>query len=81
MAWALDDVWSIPIHGLELSPDIGGFIIFLHHFVFPAAALAGAALALKDHKLPLAGFLVSLPTLVNWAGVLTFAVAIMIYGF
>lgn len=81
VAWALDDVWSIPIHGLELSPDIAGFIIFLHHFVFPAAALAGVALALKDRQLALAGLLVSVPTLVNWAGVVTFAVAIMIYGF
>jgi len=79
--WALDDVWSIPIHGLELSLDYGGAIIFLHHFVFPAAALAGATLVIKERQLPLAGLLVSIPTIVNWAGVVAFTVSIMMYGF
>jgi len=81
VTWVLDDVWSIPIHGLELSPDFGGIVVFLHHFIFPAAALAGAALALKGRQLPLAGLLVSVPTIVNWAGVIAFTVAVMIYGF
>jgi hypothetical protein len=81
ITWAFEDVWSIPIHGLELSLDYDGIVVFLHHFVFPASALAGAALALKDQQLPLAGLLVSVPTIVNWAGVVAFTVAIMIYGF
>jgi hypothetical protein len=81
ITWALDDLWSIPIHGLELSLDYGGMVVFLHHFVFPAVALAGAALALKDRRPALAGLLVSVPTVVNWAGVVAFTVAIMIYGF
>ena len=81
ITWALDDVWSIPIHGLELSPDYGGIGVALHHFVFPATALAGMALALKDRRLALAGLLVSVPTIVNWAGVVAFTVALMIYGF
>jgi hypothetical protein len=79
--WLLEDVWSIPIHGLELSADYGGMLAFFHHFVFPAAALAGAALAFKDRQLPLAGLLVSVPTIVNWAGVVAFTVAVMMYGF
>jgi hypothetical protein len=79
--WVLDDVWSIPIHGLELSLDYGGIVVFFHHFIFPAAALAATALALKDQPLPLAGLLVSLPTLFNWAGVVAFTVAVMMYGF
>ena len=54
---------------------------FLHTFIFPAAALAAAALALKDQRLPLAGLLVSLPTLFNWTGVVVFIIAVMIYGF
>ena len=45
--WMLQDVWSIPFHGLELSLDFGGIEVFFHHFVFPAAAIAGAALALQ----------------------------------
>ena len=79
--WLLEDVWSIPIHGLELSADYGGMLAFFQHFVFPAAALAGAALAFKDRRLPLAGLLVSVPTIVNWAGVVAFTVAVMMYGF
>jgi hypothetical protein len=54
---------------------------FFHHFVFPAAAIAGAALALKARRLALAGLLVSLPTLINWTGVIAFTIGIMIYGF
>ena len=77
----LQDVWSIPFHGLELSLDFGGIEVFFYHFVFPAAAIAGAALALKDRRLALAGLLVSLPTLINWTGVVAFAIGIMIYGF
>src|SRR5437899_1338109 len=73
--WLLDDLWSIPMHGLELSLDYGGIVVFFHHFVFPAAALAGTALALRDRRLPLAGLLVSVPTLFNWAGVVAFTIA------
>jgi hypothetical protein len=79
--WLLEDVWSIPIHGLELSADYGGMLVFFHHFVFPGTALAGAALAFKDRRLSLAGLLVSVPTIVNWAGVVAFTVAVMMYGF
>jgi hypothetical protein len=79
--WALDDISSIPIHGLELSLDYGGIIIFLHHFIFPAAALAAIALVLKERQLSLAGLLVSIPTIVNWAGVIAFTISIMMYGF
>ena len=49
--WVLQDVWSIPLHGLELSLDFGGVEVFFHHFIFPAVAIAGAALALKDRRL------------------------------
>jgi hypothetical protein len=79
--WLLEDVWSIPIHGLELSADYGGMLAVFHNFVFPAAALAGAALAFKDRRLPLAGLLVSVPTIVNWAGVVAFTIAVIMYGF
>jgi hypothetical protein len=39
--WMLQDVWSIPLHGFELSLNFGGIEAFFHHFVFPAAAIAG----------------------------------------
>ena len=79
--WMLQDVWSIPFHGLELSLNFGGIEAFFHHFVFPAVAIAGAALALKDPRLALAGLLVSLPTLINWTVVVVFTIGIIIYGF
>jgi hypothetical protein len=77
----LDDVWSIPIHGLEFSADYGGMVVFVHHAVFPALAIAGAALALKDRRLALAGLLVCLPTLFNLANIALFTIMIMMYGF
>ena len=81
LTWLLDDVWSIPIHGLEFSADYGGMVVFVHHAVFPALAIAGAALALKDRRLALAGLLVCLPTLFNLAGIALFTIMIMMYGF
>ena len=81
MVWLLDDVSTIPIHGFEFSADFGGMVVFAHHFVFPVAAVAGAALAWKNRRLALAGLLVSLPTIVKWLGVAAFTIAIMMYGF
>lgn len=74
--WVLQDIWSIPFHGLELSLNFGGIEVFFHHFIFPAVAIAGA-----DRRLALAGLLVSLPTLINWTVVVVFTIGIMIYGF
>ena len=81
MVWVLDDLPSIPIHGFEFSADYGGVTVLIHRVVNPAAAVAGAALAWKDRRLPLAGLLVSVPTIVRWLGVLAFAVGVMLYGF
>ena len=81
LGWLLDDLWSFPIHGLELSLDFGGFVVFVHHFVFPAAAIVGAALALKDRRLSFATLLACFPTLFDLAGIAMFTVSIMLYGF
>ena len=54
---------------------------FFHDVIFPAVAIAGAALALKDHRLALAGLLVRMPTLINWTVLVVFAISIMVYGF
>ena len=81
VGWLLEGLPSIAVHGLRLALDYGGLEEFSHTFIFPAAALAGAALALKDRRLGLAGLLVSVPTLLNWAGVVAFTVAIIMYGF
>ena len=79
--WLLDNLPSIAIHGFELSVGIGGMLAFVQQFVFRASAIAGAALVLKNRRLQLAGLLVKVPTIVNWAGVVAFTVAVMIHGF
>jgi hypothetical protein len=79
--WLLEDVWSIPIHGLELSADYGGMLALFYHFVFPAAALAGAAWLSRTGGFRWPALLVGVPTIVNWAGVVAFTVAVMMYGF
>jgi hypothetical protein len=54
VGWLLEGLPSIAIHGLRLALDYGGLEEFSHYVIFPAAALAGAALALKDRRLGLA---------------------------
>jgi len=81
LGWVLDDVWSIPIHGLEFSAGYGGMVVFVHHVIFPLVAVAGGVLALKDRRPGVACLLVCFPTLFNLANIFAFAVAIMMYGF
>ena len=81
LTWLLDDLSSIPIHGLKLTLDDGGWESLVHYPLMPAVAIAGALLALKDRRLALAGLLVSLPTLYKWFGVAVFTISVMIYGF
>jgi hypothetical protein len=81
LSWLLDDLWAIPIRGFEFSAGLGGMVAFVHHVIFPAAAIAGAVLTLKNRRLVLAGLLVSLPTLFNWIGLVIFIIGIAIHGF
>jgi hypothetical protein len=83
MGWALDDVWSIVIHGFGFRPDqyYGSVDAFAHEVLFPLGALLGAGLALHGRHLAWAGFFASLPPLFNWTGVLLFAASVMMHGF
>jgi hypothetical protein len=81
LTWVLDDVWSIPINGLELDFTLGGLVVVLKIFIFPLAAIAAIYLALKDRRLGLACALVALPTVVKWIGIMLFAIAMAMYGF
>jgi hypothetical protein len=58
LEWVLQDVWSIPFHGLELSLDFAGIEALFHHFLFPAVAIAGAVLAIKNRRSALGGLMV-----------------------
>jgi hypothetical protein len=77
----LFDLPSIAIHGFEFTLDTGGAMVFAQRVVMPAAMVAGAVLAWNNRRLPLAGLLVSVPTIVKWIGVAVFTVAIAIHGF
>jgi hypothetical protein len=77
----LDDLWSIPLHGLEFSLDFGGVVVFVHRVLYPLAAIAGSVLALKERRLGLATLLVCFPTLFDFTGVALFTISIMLYGF
>jgi len=83
MGWALDDVWSVAIHGFAFRPDYyyGSVDAFAHQVAFPLGALAAVVLALTTRHLAWAGLLASLPPLFNWLGVILFAVSIMLHGF
>ena len=78
--WA-SDLPSIAIHGWELSADYGGITVALARFGQPAIAIAALVLAIKNRRLWLATVFVSLPTVMAWAGVVAFGIAVSIYGF
>jgi hypothetical protein len=77
----LCDLPSIAIHGIEWSPTLGGIEVAGYQIGAPLIALAALYLAQRNERLGLATFLVALPTIVFWLGVLAFAISVMIHGF
>jgi hypothetical protein len=75
------DMPSLDIHGLELSADFGGAYVAAYRFGYPLIAIAALMLAIRNERLALATFFVSLPTLSSWLGVVAFAIGIAVYGF
>lgn len=80
LSWAAD-LPAVAIHGLELSADFGGAYAFVFRFVYPLTAAAALWLAWCNEKLGLATILVSLPTILKWAGVVAFTISVLKYGF
>jgi hypothetical protein len=77
LTWLLHGIWSIHGSGLPwASVDP-----MLQLFIFPAAAIAGAALAVKNRRLAIAGLLVSVPTICSWVPMVIFTLGVLIYGF
>ena len=80
VSWA-SDLPSIAIHGLELSTNLGGLHVFAARFLAPVIALSALRFAFRNEHLWIATILVALPTIAKWAGVLAFAIGVVIYGF
>lgn len=80
LAWAVD-LPSIAIHGMELSGDLGGVIVAAKLLGAPLIAAAAIVMAAQNERLALATLLVSLPTILAWAGIVAFAIGVSIFGF
>jgi hypothetical protein len=80
IAWSLDGLPTMALHGMSLSFDYGGLEEVFLYVITPVAALAAGALALKNRRLGLAALLVSLSTLFRWIGLVIFIVAVVKYG-
>ena len=76
----LSELPSIAIHGLQITPDFSGLVPFGTYVVLPAIGVAAILLARRE-RFGLATLLVALPTFAHWAGVIAFAIGVMIYGF
>ena len=70
---------SVAINGLEIE-GVAGAVTIYEVFVVPLIALAAIALAMRGRRTP-AILLAVLPTFVNVAAGIAFAIGIMIYGF
>jgi hypothetical protein len=81
MAWLLDGLPTIALHGMSLSFDYGALGEVFLYVITPIAALAAGALTFKNRRLGLADLLVSLSTLFRWIGLVIFIVAVVKYGF
>ena len=72
----LQGIWLIG--GSELPWAKGEPLLRL--FIFPAAAIAAAALAAKNRRLAIAGLLVCMPTIYSWVPIVFFTIGVVIYG-
>lgn len=79
MTW-LSFMPSVVRHGLELKGS-GAFETPIRMIAFPLMAACAIAYAARSERLRLAAALVTIPTVLQWLGVLAFAVGVMIYGF
>lgn len=81
----IEELPSFVIHGVELPGLLtGGGVglqVLAQQFLYPVIAVVALVLAVKNTRLGLAAILVSLPTIIKWAGVVAFGIAVMIYGF
>jgi len=78
----LTELPSIAIHGMEMkNGGITSLVIAAQRFLYPLLAVAAMAAALRNERLVTATVLTAIPMIVQWLGVVAFAVGIAIYGF
>ncbi|MFZ2157333.1 MAG: hypothetical protein WAV72_14595 [Bradyrhizobium sp.] len=80
MTW-LNYMPSVVRHGLEFDGPYAAVTTTAQVIAFPLMGACAIAYAARDQRLGIATALVSIPTLFNLAGVIAFAVSVMIYGF
>ena len=76
----ISELPSIAIHGTEITPDFSGLVPFGTYVVMPILGVAVIVLAQRG-RFGLATLAAALPTIAHWAGVVAFAIGVMIYGF
>ena len=79
MTW-LNVMPSVVLHGLDFK-GTSAFETPLRIVAFPLMAVCAIAYAARNQRFGLATALAALPTLLQWLGVVVFAISIMIYGF
>ena len=78
----LTELPSIAIHGMEMKDGgITSLVIAAQRFLYPLLAVAAMAAALRNERLVTATVLTAIPMIVQWLGVVAFAVGVAIYGF
>ncbi len=79
MTW-LNYMPSVVLHGLDFK-GTSAVETPLRIVAFPLMAVCANAYAARNQRLGLATLLASLPTLLQWLGIVFFAIGVMIYGF
>jgi hypothetical protein len=79
VAW-LAELPSVAMHGLEVTWDLHGMLLSARQLLYPVLAIAAIVLAMRGMNLPLAGVLVSVPTVLGMLGTLAFASAVLSGG-
>ena len=74
----VDDLPTIPVHGLEFSLTGPGMVIIFERLAAPVLAVAAIMFALRNTRLVLATLFVTLTMLVSALGI---AMYVMVHGF
>jgi hypothetical protein len=80
VAW-VTELPSMLMHGLEITTDLQGLLLVTRQLVYPVIAIAAIVMAVKRIHLPVAGILVSVPTVLGIVGMIALAALLSGGGF